>query len=71
MRSLPTQGVARRLLRWMRGCYAVSKPDIMKQFGFEERQARRYIGKLERDGAIYPRYRNGAVYYSIRKDHET
>lgn len=71
MRSLPTEGIAKRLLRWMRVNYAVSKPDIMKRFGFEERQARRYIHMLERGGAIYPRYRNGSVYYSVRSDHET
>tara|TARA_R110000868_G_scaffold23245_2_gene94048 strand:+ start:2285 stop:2500 length:216 start_codon:yes stop_codon:yes gene_type:complete len=71
MRSLPTEGIGKRLLRWMRDHYAVSKADVMERFGFEERQARRYINKLERDGAIYPRYRNGSIYYSVRRDHET
>lgn len=72
MRSRPTDGLARRLLRWMRKEYAVSKPDVMKRFGFEERQARRYLNRLEQEGAIYPRYRDGSVYYSIeRKPNET
>ncbi len=71
MRSSPTEGKLKQLLRWMRVRYAVSKNDVMRRFGFEERQARRYIHRLEREGAIYPRYRNKYVYYSVRRDDET
>ena len=75
-RSLPSIGVAVRIVRFMRERYTLCTHDIAKRFNFSIRHARRYVSWLQNAGYIYPKYRANKgkgkghmVYYSVtRKD---
>lgn len=68
MRSKPTDGTARRIVRAMGELYAVSKQDVADMFGISLRHANRFISRLEAEKIIYLRYRqNRFYYYSLTK----
>lgn len=67
-RSKPSDGKRLRLLRFVRSRYAVCVADVCAFLRVGRRQAWRYIGRLQQEGLIYPRYRRGnTTYYSQRR----
>lgn len=70
IRSRPSDGVTRKLLRLMQSKYAMSVKDVARNLRISDRHAWRFISKLEAQGLIYLRYRQRFNYYSIRKNNE-
>lgn len=71
MRSKPTDGTQRKLMRIMSGKYAMSVMDVARNLRISERHAWRFLAALEERGVIYLRYRYRRNYYSLtRKNHE-
>jgi DNA-binding transcriptional ArsR family regulator len=69
MRSRPTDGTYKRILRRMSTYYALSIYDIADHFEFSYRHAYRYITRLEADEVIYARYKHkGRYYYSLVRE---
>lgn len=65
-RARPSDGKARRLLRIFGGKFALSSKQVSRLLRVGQRQAERYIERLELEGHIYPRYRlDGYVYFSL------
>ena len=70
MRSRPTDGTTRKLLRIMQGKYAMSVLDVARNLRISERHAWRFIDRLVNEGKIYLRYKQQRTYYSLRKTNE-
>jgi predicted ArsR family transcriptional regulator len=69
MRSLPTDGTARRLTRILNGKYAVCVKDVARLLHISDRHAWRFIDRLVKEGVIELRYRERRYnYYSVRRD---
>jgi predicted ArsR family transcriptional regulator len=61
-------GKALRLKRKFKEKYAMSVKDVCRFLRVGERQARRYIARLESEGAIYVRYKvDGFYHYSHKR----
>lgn len=61
-------GKVLRLKRKFKERYAMSIKDICRFLRIGERQARRYISRLESDGIIYLRYKqDGFYHYSYKR----
>ena len=54
----------------MQSKYAMSVKDVARNLRISDRQAWRYISRLEVQGLIYLRYRQRFNYYSLRKNNE-
>jgi predicted ArsR family transcriptional regulator len=67
-RSKPTDGTTVRLMRILKGKYAVSVKDVARILHISDRHAWRFISRLEAEGVIELRYRQRYNYYSIRRD---
>jgi predicted ArsR family transcriptional regulator len=71
IRSRPSDGIKRKLLRLMQSKYAMSVKDVARNLRISDRHAWRYISRLEAEGLIYLRYRQRFNYYSLRRTDET
>lgn len=71
MRSRPTDGTTRKLLRIWQGRYAMCVDDVARNLRISERHAWRFIQRLLDEDKIYLRYRQRKNYYSLRRTHET
>ena len=67
-RSKPTDGTTVRLMRILKGKYAVSVKDVARILHISDRHAWRFINRLEAEGVIELRYRQRYNYYSVRRD---
>lgn len=72
-RAKTSDGMVKRIMRMASEVFAISPIEIAKTYGLTQRQAYRYIDRLEREGLVYLRYKseaNGYGYYSVvrRKD---
>lgn len=66
-RSRPSDGKRVKLLRIFAGKYAMSVQDVARNLRMSKRNAWRYLSRLEAEGIVYLRYRQGRNYYSLTR----
>jgi predicted transcriptional regulator len=57
-----------RLVRILKGKYAVSVKDIARITGVSHRQAQTYVALLQNEGIIFLKYRQRYNYYALRRN---
>lgn len=67
MRKRPTDAYRTRLLRRLQTRFAMSSAEVMEMFGSSRSTAWRMLQRLQDEGLIYLRYRDGSQYYSLKR----